>query len=168
MNITNRSYYFPPSVCLIASLSQQSAPQQLPPAWCLHQPHKHKGNRPSSTQGYLEMFYPFETPVQQHFCTPALSGLVSPALLTAATHSLLRRQCLSDELPRPAAIASRRCIPSCDILSRSWFVAIIFPLTRGVFSSQRFSYISPSPAIPPEIIQCNLFHPCPIVASNST
>lgn len=114
------------------------------------------------------MSYAFETPVQQHFCTLALSRLVSPALLTTVTHSFLWRQGLSDELPRPVAIASQYCIPCCKIPSWSWFVTTIFPFTRCVFHSQWFSIISPLPAIPPEIIHYNLFQSCPVVASNST
>lgn len=136
MNITNRSYSFPPSSYLIASLSQQSSSQKLSPAWCLQQPHKRKANDSSSSQEYLEMSYLFETPVQQHFCTLELNGLVSPALLTTAKHSLLWRQCLSDELPRSVAIASQRCIRSCKILYSLRFVTIVFPLTRCVFYSQ--------------------------------
>lgn len=114
------------------------------------------------------MFYPFETPVQQHFCTLALSRLVFLAFFTTATHSLPQRKCLPDELPRPEATASWCCIPSYKTPSCFWFVTTIFLLTRYLFYSQWFSFISPLPATTPEIIHYNLFQPCPIVTSNNT
>lgn len=124
-----------------------------------------KGKPLKSSQEYLEKSFPFGTPVQQHFCPLTLSKPVSLALLGTDTDSLLWKECLSKEQPRPGGTDSWNCIPSCETLLLMVY-DYFFLSARCLFYSQWFSSISPSPVIPPAIIHYNIFESCHIVVSN--